>query len=92
MRQRHCQINIHSVIDAQNGFRSILSVFVCVTIDAMLNFNSDGDVKCGQGFYGDYVDWLFLAQEQDESALIEEIIRVNIVFRISSTIAFKILF
>ena len=40
LRQRHCQINI----DAQNGFRPILCIFVCVTIAAMLNFHDDVDL------------------------------------------------
>ena len=47
-RRRRRQINI----DAENGFRPILCVSVCVTIDAMLNFDSNvdanatADIKC----------------------------------------------
>ena len=39
---------MNEALDAQNGFRPILCVFVCVAIDAMLNFDSDVDanVKC----------------------------------------------
>ena len=41
-----------SPLDAPNGFRPILCIFVCIAIDAMLNFDSDVDanadtnVKC----------------------------------------------
>ena len=48
LRQRHHQINI----DTENGFRPILCV--CVTIDAMLNFDgsvdANADVKCEHSF------------------------------------------
>ena len=56
LRQSHCPINI----DAQNGFRPILCIFVCVTIDAMLNFDGDvdtdanADVQCEQTFTFDF--------------------------------------
>ena len=44
--------NSNSNVDTENGFRPILSVRVCITIDAMLNFDGDvdanADVKCEQ--------------------------------------------
>ena len=37
-------INSNANIDADNGLRPILCVYVCVTSDAMLNFDRDVDV------------------------------------------------